>query len=158
MSATESPVRGTTDARTIQGLAGNGRPSAEAGDNALDDRGGLDGRGAALTALLAAVRERRAEFEAQRQISDDVIEMMKAVGICRSIGQSIGRAFEGALRLAGRGLVTLMDWHDIAKERRALRSMSDEMLNDIGISRTDAMREASRRFWDVDQPRGSATE
>ena len=85
MSATESPVRGTTDARTLQGLAGNGRPSAEAGDDALDDGGGLDGRGAALTALLAAVRERRAEFEAQRQISDDVIEMMKAVGIYRAL-------------------------------------------------------------------------
>jgi len=92
MSATESPVRGTTDARTIQGLAGNGRLSAEAGDNALDDRGGLDGRGAALTALLAAVRERRAEFEAQRQISDDVIEMMKAVGIYRAL---VARRFGG---------------------------------------------------------------
>jgi indole-3-acetate monooxygenase len=38
------------------------------------------------------VRERRAEFEAQRQISDDVIEMMKAVGIYRAL---VARRFGG---------------------------------------------------------------
>ena len=74
-------------------------------------------------------------------------------GSSRSVGRSVRRAFEGAVRVADRGLVTLMDWYDVAQERRALRSMSDEMLKDIGISRTDAMREVSRRFWDTDGPR-----
>ena len=74
-------------------------------------------------------------------------------GSGRSVGWSVRRAFEGVLRLADRGLVTLMEWYDVAQERRALGSMSDEMLRDIGISRADAMREAGRRFWDVDGTR-----
>jgi uncharacterized protein YjiS (DUF1127 family) len=74
-------------------------------------------------------------------------------GSSRSVGWSVRRAFEGAVRFADRGLVTLMGWYDVAKERRALGSMSDEMLKDIGISRTDARREAGRRFWDIDGTR-----
>jgi uncharacterized protein YjiS (DUF1127 family) len=74
-------------------------------------------------------------------------------GSSRSVGWSVRRAFEGAVRLADSGLVTLMGWYDVAQERRALRSMSGEMLKDIGISRTDAMREAGRRFWDTDGTR-----
>jgi uncharacterized protein YjiS (DUF1127 family) len=46
-----------------------------------------------------------------------------------------------------------MEWSDAARQRRALRSMSDEMLKDVGVSRADAMREAGRRFWDVDGTR-----
>ena len=67
----------------------------------------------------------------------------------RSVGWSVRRAFESALRLADRGLVTLMAWYEVAQERRALGSMSDEMLKDIGLSRTDARREAARWFWDT---------
>ena len=70
-----------------------------------------------------------------------------------AVGWSVRRALEGARRLADRGLVTLMDWSDAARQRRALRSMSDEMLKDIGVSRTDAMREGGRPFWDVDGAR-----
>ena len=50
-----------------------------------------------------------------------------------------------------RGLVHVVEaflaWHDRARERRALMEMSDQMLRDIGISRTDACREAGRPFW-----------
>jgi uncharacterized protein YjiS (DUF1127 family) len=74
-------------------------------------------------------------------------------GSSRSVGWSIRHAFEGALRVADRGIAILMDWYDIAQERRTLGSMSDEMLKDIGISRADAMREASRRFWDTGETR-----
>ncbi len=38
---------------------------------------------------------------------------------------------------------------EVARERRALTQMSDEALNDIGLSRIDAEREASRSFWDL---------
>lgn len=76
-----------------------------------------------------------------------------AAGSSRSVGWSVRRALEGVLGLADRGLVTVMDWSDAARQRRALRSMSDEMLKDIGVSRTDAMREGGRPFWDVDGAR-----
>ncbi len=39
-------------------------------------------------------------------------------------------------------------WHMLAKERHQLRTLSDEMLKDIGITRLDAEREAIRPFWD----------
>ena len=52
------------------------------GTISADDK---DASCAALTALLAAVRERRAEFEAQQQISDDVVEMMRAAGVYRAL-------------------------------------------------------------------------
>jgi uncharacterized protein YjiS (DUF1127 family) len=76
-----------------------------------------------------------------------------AAGSSRSVGWSVRRALEGVLGLADRGLVTLMEWSDAARQRRALRSMSDEMLKDIGVSRADAMREAGRRFWDLERTR-----
>ena len=70
-----------------------------------------------------------------------------------SVAWSVQRAFEPALRGANRRLATVLDWYDVEQQRRSLRAMSDEMLKDIGISRSDATREASRRFWDVDQNR-----
>ena len=41
----------------------------------------------------------------------------------------------------------LQVWQDRARERRALRELSDSMLKDIGISRVDANREATKPFW-----------
>jgi len=49
-------------------------------------------RAAALTALLAAVRERHGEFTAQQQISDDVIALMKEAGVYRAL---VARQFGG---------------------------------------------------------------
>ncbi len=39
-------------------------------------------------------------------------------------------------------------WHELARQRRQLASLSDEMLKDIGRSRADIEWEASRPFWD----------
>ena len=38
------------------------------------------------------------------------------------------------------------NWNELARQRRELRGMSDRMLKDIGISRVDAERIASRSF------------
>lgn len=38
---------------------------------------------------------------------------------------------------------------EVARERRALREMSDDALKDIGLSRIAAEREAARTFWDL---------
>jgi uncharacterized protein YjiS (DUF1127 family) len=43
---------------------------------------------------------------------------------------------------------TINEWQEIARQRRAIRHLSDEILKDIGLSRSDADREASRPFWD----------
>jgi uncharacterized protein YjiS (DUF1127 family) len=47
-----------------------------------------------------------------------------------------------------RGLIALLKtWRRRAEERQTLVTMSDIMLRDIGITRCDAMTEASKPFW-----------
>jgi uncharacterized protein YjiS (DUF1127 family) len=38
-------------------------------------------------------------------------------------------------------------WHERGRSRRALVELNDHMLKDIGITRLDALREASKPFW-----------
>jgi len=48
----------------------------------------------------------------------------------------------------GRGLITLFkEWRRRARERQELMTMGDISLRDIGITRCDAMNEASKPFW-----------
>ncbi|MCY4470868.1 MAG: DUF1127 domain-containing protein [Thiotrichales bacterium] len=42
---------------------------------------------------------------------------------------------------------TLRTWNRRARTRRHLLTLNDHLLADIGLSRTDAIREASRPFW-----------
>jgi len=39
------------------------------------------------------------------------------------------------------------EWRERAEQRRHLSGMNDRMLKDVGISRADAVREASKPFW-----------
>lgn len=41
----------------------------------------------------------------------------------------------------------LFKWQGRARQRRELMQRSDRLLEDIGISRADARREASKPFW-----------
>ena len=41
----------------------------------------------------------------------------------------------------------LMTWQQRASDRHHLRSMSDQMLSDIALRRTDIDREARKPFW-----------
>ena len=60
-----------------------------------------------------------------------------------------GRSFVRQLaRQAERVVTTLLRWHELGRQRRALMRLDDAMLKDIGISRVDALREAERPFWD----------
>lgn len=43
----------------------------------------------------------------------------------------------------------LFTWEHRARERRILAEMSNHMLKDLGISRTDARREAEKPLWRV---------
>lgn len=52
------------------------------------------------------------------------------------------------LHRAQRLLRQLRRWKTLHDQRHHLASLSDAMLKDIGLSRADAEREASRPFWD----------
>jgi uncharacterized protein YjiS (DUF1127 family) len=41
----------------------------------------------------------------------------------------------------------LCDWTERNRQRRALLSLSDSMLSDIGVSRADALLEGEKPFW-----------
>lgn len=56
----------------------------------------------------------------------------------------------GALRFAALFLSAL----DVARQRRRLLALDERMLKDIGLSRSDAEREARRGFWDIPQAGG----
>jgi uncharacterized protein YjiS (DUF1127 family) len=44
-------------------------------------------------------------------------------------------------------VVTAMDWHCRARERRELRGLPDDALKDFGASRADAEHEGTKPFW-----------
>jgi uncharacterized protein YjiS (DUF1127 family) len=41
----------------------------------------------------------------------------------------------------------LLIWHERARQRRQLSSLSDHMLRDLGLTRADVMAESSKPFW-----------
>ncbi len=47
-------------------------------------------------------------------------------------------------------------WHEVSRERRELRRLSEYIAKDIGISRADAEREADRPFWDSGREPGGS--
>lgn len=47
----------------------------------------------------------------------------------------------------GAGFAVVKHWIAVSKERRALRNMTFSQLDDIGLTASDAGREASRPFW-----------
>jgi uncharacterized protein YjiS (DUF1127 family) len=52
-----------------------------------------------------------------------------------------------------RAIELVLGWQDVARQRRALLELDERLLKDIGISRADAEREASRPFWDAARER-----
>jgi uncharacterized protein YjiS (DUF1127 family) len=69
------------------------------------------------------------------------------------IGQSLrwhGLHWHGlhSLQRSDRGWIALVKmWWRRMEDRRTLATMSDQSLRDIGITRCDAMNEASKPFW-----------
>ena len=52
--------------------------------------------------------------------------------------------FGGALRRAVDGL---MAWQERARERRLLATLSDRLLDDMGITPADVLRETDKPYW-----------
>ncbi|MEO1330528.1 MAG: DUF1127 domain-containing protein [Pseudomonadota bacterium] len=72
------------------------------------------------------------------------------------------RRIQSARQAGSPGAASLLDalcrrWRvcaQVARERRALRELSDHQLRDLGLSRADVEREAHRPFWDAPRRRG----
>ena len=63
----------------------------------------------------------------------------------RSSGPSHAAGLRGAA--VGEAIDTLMLWQARRRARQDLAGLSNQMLQDIGISRTDAEREYGKPFW-----------
>jgi uncharacterized protein YjiS (DUF1127 family) len=61
-----------------------------------------------------------------------------------SIRRALGRYGIGDLSLL---IATLLEWRRLARQRRALASLDDRALKDIGLSRSDIFVETTKPFW-----------
>jgi uncharacterized protein YjiS (DUF1127 family) len=60
----------------------------------------------------------------------------------------LGPVFGGGSRsVAVRAADLLLTWQERAVQRHALAALDEPMLRDIGLSRAEAWREASKPFW-----------
>ncbi|MFU1477482.1 DUF1127 domain-containing protein [Roseovarius sp. C7] len=51
-------------------------------------------------------------------------------------------------RSSARNRLPLVDWLALARQRRLLATLDADRLDDIGLTRDEALREARRPFWD----------
>jgi uncharacterized protein YjiS (DUF1127 family) len=58
-------------------------------------------------------------------------------------------ALEVAAAFAVYAIMLILTWEQRVRERRALASLDDRLLRDIGISRADAEQEVRKPFWEV---------
>jgi uncharacterized protein YjiS (DUF1127 family) len=56
-------------------------------------------------------------------------------------------AFAKVRRVFAKTLYKLVIWQERAEQRQALGELNDRMLKDIGVSVSDAYREARKPFW-----------
>ncbi len=70
-------------------------------------------------------------------------------GVIGTAARTTAPAHLGAVAAAvgGRILAIVATWHARAKERRALATMNDNELRDIGITRADVWAEMDKPFW-----------
>jgi uncharacterized protein YjiS (DUF1127 family) len=59
----------------------------------------------------------------------------------------VSRRGRGLQKFAAVAVTRLLRWHELARQRRALLTLDDRMLKDIGVTRAEAEREAGRSFW-----------
>jgi uncharacterized protein YjiS (DUF1127 family) len=69
------------------------------------------------------------------------------MSICALPAAGAARRHGGPQRFASVAVTRLMRWHELARQRRALLMLDERILKDIGVTRAEAEREASRPFW-----------
>ena len=58
-----------------------------------------------------------------------------------------GAFFAGFGTTVRRAMDVLLEWQSRARDRQTLASLSDRMLDDLGISPDDVLRETDKPFW-----------
>ncbi len=48
-----------------------------------------------------------------------------------------------------RTVVLLVSWEELRRTRRSLKDLDDHLLDDIGMTRFEAQKEAERPFWQI---------
>lgn len=74
---------------------------------------------------------------------------MAAMNVSRGAGGSGAARFSlhAAGALTRRIAAAVTAWRDRARERDVLAGLDERLLNDIGVTRADVMREVSKPFW-----------
>ncbi|MFC5360129.1 DUF1127 domain-containing protein [Azospirillum himalayense] len=70
-----------------------------------------------------------------------------AVSTDRGMVSLGGMSLVGARRFAKRALGEVLGMIERHRQRRSLAALDDHLLRDVGLSRTDARREADKAFW-----------
>jgi uncharacterized protein YjiS (DUF1127 family) len=74
-----------------------------------------------------------------------------AVDVPQILSGKVELPWRGAVVAVRRRLPRLLHtvwlWHERARQRRHLRSLSEHMLRDLGLSRCDVESEAAKPFW-----------
>ena len=77
------------------------------------------------------------------------LKASRATPLCALVSAFLGhhdRSWASSVQLT---LDLLLIWHQRARQRRQLQSLSDHMLRDIGLTRADVFAESSKPFWRV---------
>ncbi|MFQ6021783.1 MAG: DUF1127 domain-containing protein [Acidiferrobacterales bacterium] len=64
-------------------------------------------------------------------------------------GSSLRQPVRHVHGLIARAFDVLAEWQERARQRRHLMELDDRLLGDIGLTRADVVREASKPFWEV---------
>jgi uncharacterized protein YjiS (DUF1127 family) len=85
-------------------------------------------------------------MEVLAMMADHRSELFAQEVLPRRLGPRLAAWTRGAIE-------RILGWQEVARQRRSLLTLNEHMLKDIGITRADALREASRPFWDPGQER-----
>lgn len=76
--------------------------------------------------------ERQVAMNAERKVNANAVQV---------------NAWSAPGRLLQRSVSALLTWQERSNQRHQLSHLSDHILKDIGVSRADVEREASKPFW-----------
>lgn len=80
--------------------------------------------------------------------TQNCIDTMRGAEIpSNAIGSAKAPVMTVVRRLVVRAIDTLILWQERARQRHHLAALDPYLLKDIGVSRADAWREATKPFW-----------
>jgi uncharacterized protein YjiS (DUF1127 family) len=98
--------------------------------------GNPDGHGAAEQWLSSVRAPRQSENRRSVMTSRTAETLERGLAASMTAGGFVSRTIE-----------VILYWRDLARGRRHLAALNDEMLRDIGLTRADVEREYRKPFW-----------